>query len=186
MKPDSHEGIWHRIDRVCDKVVYITSIIFIAPCAVLLVAWVFMFGAFIISRTIFNTNWLFVEEYTEYWLVLIVFFSLLYTLRKGGHINVDTVVKLLSKKTRNILALITAFLSLVLVCYLTSKGVAWFQYGLAEGVRSLTPLNTLVWPVYLLIPIGLAALSLGLLIRFFRLVMWLVWAKDAEAINGEN
>lgn len=155
-----------RLIRVIDKMANASSRVLVAPCVVTLVAWVLLFGAFIVGRTFFGINWTFVEEFTAYGLVLIVSFSLAYTLRTGGHIKIDIVTKLLSERTRSILTAITNLAALVVVIYLTQKAAGWLCYGLVEQVHSMYPSNVLLWPVYLLLPIGLAFLGLELLREF--------------------
>lgn len=180
IKYPGHGEIMHRIDSILDKVMHIISVGLVAFPGILVVAWVLVFAVFITGRTLFKMNWMFIEEYTTYWLVLIVFFGLAYALRTGGHIYVAVVVKLLPTKGRNILAVVTNFLALCLICYLMWRGVEWFKYGYASGARSDFPSNTLLWPVFLIIPIGLAFLGLEQLRQLYHSVIRLLWTEEVR------
>jgi len=173
MKP-SHEATRYRVERIFDKVTGIISIGLISPATVVLVAWVPLMTVCIIARAFFDVSWMFLEEFTAYLMVLVTFFALSYTLRSEGHISIDVVTRLLPKGVRDILGVVTDLLSLAIVCYLMQKGVTWFWFGVESGVRSMFPSNLLLWPVYLFIPIGLAALGLALLHQLYRSVIGLV------------
>lgn len=166
MKP-SHEGMRYQVETFFDKVAGIISIGLISSTAVVLVAWVVVMVTYIVGRGLGKIEWLFVEEFTAYMMVLIGCFALPYTLRSGGHITVDVVTRLLPKRVRGILEVVTNLLSLAIVCYLMYRGYEWFLVGLELGTRSTFPSYMLQWPVYLLIPIGLAALAWALLSRLY-------------------
>lgn len=173
MKP-SHEGTRYRVERLFDKATGIISTGLISPATVALVAWVPLMTVCIIARAFFNVSWMFLEEFTAYLMVLVTFFALSYTLRSEGHISIDVVTRLLPKGVRGILGVATDLFSLAVVCYLIQKGAMWFWFGVETGVRSMFPSNLLLWPVYLFIPIGLAALGLALLHQLYRSVIGLV------------
>ena len=186
MKPEGHEDTIHKVDRILDKVTRITSNVLLAPCVVLLVAWVFLIGAYVIGRAIFNVSWLFVEEFTEYWLVMITFFALAYTLRTGGHITIDIVTRLLSKPVRNILAVITGILALGFAIYLTEAGTGWFWTAWVGHKLSWYPSSVPLWPFYSFIPIGLAVLCIALLHELYRSVIRLVRGEKTELKSNEE
>ena len=180
MKPEGHEDTVHKVDRIFNKVTDIASRALLAPCVVLLVAWVFLIGSYVFGRAIFNVNWLFVEEFTEYWLIMLAFFCLAYTLRTGGHITIDIVTRLLSKRVRSILVVITGLLALGFACYLLQAGVGWFWEAWVGGKRSWYPSSVLLWPYYLFVPVGLAVFSLALLHELYRSVVRSVRGEKAE------
>ena len=157
-----------RADRMLDRATGTISGALAGTAAVVLVGWVIVFVVYIIARAVFTVGWMFVEEYTQYFMVLVIFFALLYTLRVGGHMKVTIITRVLPKKVRDTLEMVTTLLSLIIVVYMTHKATLWFWHGLADSVHAPFRSNTLLWPIYLLPPIGLAALSLGLLLEFFR------------------
>lgn len=173
MKPEGREDLIHKIDRIFDKVVHISTTALISVCVVVLVAFTLLISVYILGRATFNVPWLFVEEFTGYALVLLTFFALAYTLRSEGHIAIDFVVRRFSKRVQSILKVVTDCLALVLVAYLTMRGVEWFWYGVVDKVHSPHPSHVIMWPYYMLVPIGLAIFGLALLHRVYHRVMGL-------------
>ncbi len=180
MKNQGREDVPYRVGRILDKVTHITSRGLIVPAVVLLVAWVLVVAVFIIGRSLFNLNWTFIEEFTVYWLILSTFFGLAYTLRTGGHVKVDVVVRLLPSKVRSILVVITNFLALIIICYLTWRGVEWLQGGIEYEIHSSFPSNVLLWPVYLIIPLGWAFLGLEMLRQLYHGVIGLIRPEESR------
>ena len=169
MKP-SHESIAYRIFKVFDKVTDTLSKGLVSIPAVILVAWVIVFIAYIIVRE-FGTPWLFVEEFTEYFMVLATSFAFAYALRTEGHIRIDSITRLLPKRVRNVLEMVTLSLSFIICIYLTQKSIEWLSSGIQNQTRSMFPSDMLLWPVYLLVPIGLSAFGLAILSSLYRSVM---------------
>jgi len=180
VKPEGHEDAIYKVDRIFDKVTDIASKALLAPCVVLLVAWVFLIGAYVFGRAIFNVKWLFVEEFTEYWLIMLAFFCLAYTLRTGGHITIDIVTRFLSKRVRSILAVITGLLALGFAIYLTEAGTGWFWTAWVGHKLSWYPSSVPLWPYYLFVPVGLAVLCLALLHELYRSAIRLVRGEKTE------
>lgn len=186
MKTQGHEDITHKLGRILDRVTQITSGGSVVPAAVVLVAWVITVAVFIIGRTVFDLNWMFIEEFTVYWLIFIVFFGIAYTLRKGGHVKVDVLVRLLPRRAKEILAIITNFMGLVIIIYLTWRTAQWFQSGLEYEIRSSFPSNILLWPVYLVIPVGLAFMGLEMLRQIYYSIMGVLRPKDASLAQDDG
>ena len=151
----------------------------IVPCAVALVSWVFVFAAYIISR-LFGLGWLFVEEYTTYWLVFIAYIPLAYALMTEAHTRTDIVTSRLREKLRNILQLFTNFSGLVIVSYLLWRSIGWVLHGLKYDVHSGTDLNTVLWPIFTLISIGLALFTLMFMVKLGHSVTELMRARRAR------
>lgn len=135
--------------------------------AVTFVCWIGIMAIFITCRAVFNVNWMFIEEFSAYIMVLLAFFPLAYSLRAGAHIRVDVVTRLLPERLKESLNIFTILLSIVVVGYLTNKGVLWFLYGLQSNVHSMFPSNFPMWPVYLIVPIGLGILGFALILALY-------------------
>jgi TRAP-type C4-dicarboxylate transport system permease small subunit len=181
MDPGSLRG--QRGEWILDRITGTISSVLVSTAAVALVGFVIVFVVYIIARTVFNVGWMFVEEYTQYFMVLVIFFALLYTLRTEGHMKVTIITRVLPKRVRDILEVVTALLSLIIVVYMTHKATLWFWHGVVDDVHALFRSNTLLWPIYLLPPIGLAALSLGLLVEFLRSGSKLVKGEGKDEIT---
>ncbi len=170
----------YRVEGAIEKVMRAVSLVAIAPCAATLVFWVFLITVYVIGRRFFNLQWVFVEEFTGYIMVFITYFSWIYVLRKGGHIGVTFVFDRLSKKAKSTLGLVTSFLALVLVCYLLWRSTQWFAYAFEHNLYS-SALHIVLWPAYLMVPIGLALFAFGLALDFCLKVIRLVPRRDAIA-----
>ena len=168
-----------KIGKFFDKVTHVTSGVSIYVCIVLLVAWVGLYGVYIIGRAFlpFPLGWIFVEETTEYWVLFLALFSASYALRTGKHVNIDVVTSHLPEKVRNVLMVITTLVALVIACYIVKQGVIGALYGLGVGIRSVGPLNMLLWPVYMFIPIGFILLSLELVSHLCHSILRLTKSK---------
>ena len=142
-------------------------------CMVTLVAWVFIIVIYIIGR-IFGIGWMFVEEYVGYWLVFMAYIPLAYTLMMETHIKVELVTRRLPWKIRCVLQLCTDGIGLLIVCYLVWRSVDWLINGLKSDMHSATSLHTLLWPTFLLVPVGLTLFALAFTITLRRSVIELM------------
>lgn len=159
------EGVESLVRRVSTYAVY--------PCAVVLVGWILVFVVHIIGRN-FGLGWLFVEEFTGYWLVFIAYMALAYGLVCGVHVRIELITGRLPQKTRGILALFTESLAVVLTFYLLARSIEWLIYGIEHELRSLSIVHILLWPTYLPVCIGLALFALALTARLVLTVIQLV------------
>lgn len=164
-----------------NKMVETVSNIAVSIGAFLVVIWVLVFVAYVVLRKLFNINFLFIEEYTSYWVVLVVFISMGYTFRKGEHIRVDTVTSRLSSKTRNILDIISVLGGLGVSCFLAKSGMDWVLSGIKQGSHYMGGMESLLWPTYLWIPIGYVLLSLELVV-----FLWIAISKVVKTRRIEN
>jgi len=113
----------------------------------------------VITRYGFNRPLRWVDEYTEYGLLYITFLATAWNLRQGGHIRIELVYERLGPRARAWCDVLGAFLgtavSLVLLVFGVLATVSAFQRGLHR--QSL--LETPVWIVLVIIPIGAAVLT---------------------------
>jgi len=180
------KSIIDRIDRVLDRITRITSGVPAFAIGSLLVVWVILIAVYVVGRLFFQVKWLFVPEFTEYFMVCVVFLSVAYTLRSKGHISIDIVLRRFSKRVNTILEAITAFLSLLITCFLVERGIDWFLYAFSSHMYSMGPMHTLMWPIFLVVPIGLTMLGLELLLYFYRTAVQAVRGERAESENLEK
>lgn len=137
-----------------DKLIERISRISAHAAAFLLVGWVFVFMTYIILRSFFHIPLKFVEEYTDYWIVVIVSLAIAYTLRKGMHIKVDILADLFPKKAGLIAEAVGLVIAIGTLVYFTWYSTEFLMHGIREGTRNMGGTESLLWPYYLLIPIG--------------------------------
>lgn len=172
-----------------ERVVSTLSNIALALCAVVVVVMTFIITAYVTARGL-GQSWVFVEEYSGYALVLIVYFGLAYTLRTGGHINVEIVVRFLRPRTRKVLEALTTLVALGVVCFMLERGIYWFLHAIRMGIHSDWPTESPMWIFHLFVPLGLGMFSLQILLHFIRTVMAAVVGvveeeKKVPSISGE-
>ena len=160
-KQEPYNEVLHKLEHEIEKLMDVVSTITITPCIIILIIWVFVVTAYVISRRFFGLQWVFVEEFTGYIMVFIGYFSQAHVLKVGGHIKVDFVFEKLTNKVQSVLELITGFLALTLICYLAWRSVQWFSYGFKHKLYSST-LHIVLWPSYLTVTIGLSLFAIEL------------------------
>ena len=154
-----------------DKVLASMSSIGAGMGVVAMVIMVVVITVNVVVRKTLDWAWLYVEEYSGYLLVLIVYLGLAYALRMGKHIRVELLVRRLPPKVRQYLELATTLICLVTLCYLLMKSIDYFLFSLEWGVKSEWYSESIMWPFHLLVPIGLAMFILGMAWHFIQLVV---------------
>lgn len=133
--------------------------------AVLLFSMMLIMLYEVIMRYAFNAPTIWSTEVTGYLVVIICFLGLGHVLHLGGHVNVDTVQRLFSKRIQVILNLIFSLLTLAYIALLLWQSglMAWNSYRLDINASSL--FGTPQWIPQLFLPLGSLLLCLQL-IRF--------------------
>lgn len=122
----------------------------------------------VMSRWLFGAPTPWAMESAGYLLVIAIPLALAYTLRVGGHIRVTVFVDRLPEKVQNWLKVITSILGLgytILLCYLTSDQTA---VSFTLKTTSGTVTEVIIWPFQVFIPMGLALISLLLILNIYR------------------
>ena len=122
----------------------------------------------VMSRWLFGAPTPWAMESAGYLLVIAVPLALAYTLRVGGHIRVTVFVDRLPGKVQVWLRVITSIMGLgytVLLGYLT-----WDQTATSFTLKTTsgTVTEVIIWPFQVFIPMGLALISLLLILNIYR------------------
>ena len=96
-----------------------------------------------------------------------VFLGLAYALKKDAHIKVDFLVARLPKPVQNWLKVINSILFLFFTTMLCYFNWRLFAESLALKTSSFTAVDVIVWPVQLLMPVGLAIMGLLLIVNIY-------------------
>jgi len=114
-----------------------------------------------VVRKVFNTS---SNAYLEVqWYLFAAAFLLAagYTLLNGEHVKIDVVYGRLSRRTQNRIDIFGFLVFLLPMCLIALWfAVPFFLQGLRSGEMSSNAGGLIRWPVYLMMPIGFALLSL--------------------------
>ncbi len=107
-------------------------------------------------------------EYTGYLLVMVCFIGAAYALRAGSHVRVDIIVRLLPKKVHAWVQVVTDIISIGCIGLLL-----WYVWEMAysnliRGVIAMTPTETPLGPIQMMLPLGALLLIFQLLIEFAK------------------
>lgn len=151
-----------------DKIISPISAVGAGISAVLIIAATLLIFAYIINRQFIGQVWLFVEEWIGLALVPIAYLAIAYTLRCGGHINVDIVMVKLSPLKRNIVDVLVSLMALVVLVYMTERSISWLVYVWRNHITSFGPMRTPLWGFSLTMVLGMVMISLEMILHFIR------------------
>jgi len=143
-------------------------------------AWAIIFSSLllfvnVITRYIFLFPIYWAEELSRYLMVWMIFIGASQVTLKGGHIAVDIVPRLLSKRANTTLAFTVNF-----ICILFSLVLVYFSLKQMMRVRiahQISPAMELpMWIAYLAIPLGTALM----LIRYIQQIILRLQGKSVE------
>ena len=108
----------------------------------------------------------------------LIFFGLAYGVRIGGHIGVDALVKLASRPTQRLIAIVACLFSLGYAGLLTVASFEWIStlMNAAIGADDLGQFGIKQWHIGVIVPIGFALV-------FIRFVEILVRILRNEQVN---
>ena len=104
------------------------------------------------------TKWSF--EFNEYFLLAVVYLSGAWTLRVGGHVNIDILYRRLSHRRQALAEIITSSLGIIFTAILAWQAGLFTYDAVIEGTRSPEFMAVLQWPIRLLMVVGASLLCL--------------------------
>ncbi len=147
----------------------------------LLIAASFILFVNVVARYGFNSSFTWAEELTRYAIVWMVFVGGSVAARKGAHIGVDVLARLLGERPlRKVLTVSVDLLCVAFSLFLVVFG--WELVAQARGFGQMTPaLQIPLWTVQLAIPVGGVLMAL----RFSQRVLAELTggAKDPSVAN---
>ncbi|WP_427915399.1 TRAP transporter small permease subunit [Ramlibacter sp. MMS24-I3-19] len=145
-------------------------------------------GVNAVVRKVFNTS---SNAYLEVqWYLFAAAFLLAagYTLLNGEHVKIDVVYSRLSRKTQNWIDVFGFAVFLLPMCLVALWfGVPFFLQGFYSGEMSSNAGGLIRWPVYLMMPLGFALLTLqGISELIKRIAFGMGLIEDPTAKKGEK
>ncbi|HAT86216.1 TRAP transporter small permease subunit [Cohaesibacter gelatinilyticus] len=125
----------------------------------------------IVVRFVLNGSTVWQTEAVIYLVIASTLIGLPYVQRLRGHVNVDLIPISLSPGPRFILAILTLFLSILIVLVMVFYGWEYWAVAWDRGWRSDTVWGVRLWIPYLAIPVGFTLLLLQLIADFVALIL---------------
>lgn len=115
----------------------------------------------------FNAPTAWVNEFSSYLAVIIVFLGISYVLREDAHIRVDVVVRKLPRRGQDWMRVITsiAFLAYTVILFRLTWDIFVLHFTINK--TSFTAMDVPLWPTQFFIPLGLAIMGLLLIHRIY-------------------
>lgn len=108
----------------------------------------------VVTRYGFNRPLVWVVEYTEYGLLYITFLAAAWNLREGGHVRIELLYERLSERAQALCDVSGAFLGLAVSLVLAIFGFLATQSAFARGLYRSSLLETPLWIVMAVVPLG--------------------------------
>lgn len=121
-----------------------------------------------------------IEITGEYLLVIIVYLSISYTYKEGGHVSVELFENKFSEGMKKIIKLVTNLLAIIVFFML---GIANFQKGLdyfATDVRTASLLNYPLAPALMIISLGVFLLIINLALESVAILRGKTFYRKGE------
>ncbi len=160
----------NKLVRIMERIV---SVIETAGWAAGGLGLLFIVGSvtvYIFVRFLFKVSWQFVYEWSEYFLVLMIYMGLAYTLRSRGHIRVDMAVKQLQPRVRQVIELVVSFVAFFVIIGLIVWQVETVIKDWSLGVTSTYQSRFPIWIPNLFVAAGLVTFGMEMLRHLIRVV----------------
>lgn len=171
-----------KIDKI-DRIVSILSLSGVAVAACGLCTQILLVVLYIFVRDVVKGQWVFVEEWSGYLLVMMVFFTHSFTLRSRRHIRLELVANRLSWKAAAVCRVFCALAGLGIVVFLMQGAISWWLYTWTRKiVFAEVGTFTLQWIPYTFVLIGLSLFILAMVMEVVREIQAVsIGALDKEA-----
>jgi TRAP-type C4-dicarboxylate transport system permease small subunit len=121
-------------------------------------------------RYFFNSPLLWGTEVTEILLLYITFLGMAWVFREDGHVVIDVFTSQVAGKKKKILNGISYFLVGIVAAVLVYYGFYTVYDHFRRGVFNPTVIETPIWLIIIVIPVGSVPLFLEVLIKVWKLI----------------
>jgi TRAP-type transport system small permease protein len=150
---------WMWVDRQIDRMANIGMWIAIGCLFVM----VLLINVEVISRYLFNSSTLISDEYSAYLFVGCSFLGFAYAFRKGNFLRVNTLIGRLPPSSFKYFHLAALFLGFLFSAILTYELIKLPYTSYLYHSKSIQPSGTLLFIPQLILPIGMASMTLAFL-----------------------
>jgi TRAP-type C4-dicarboxylate transport system permease small subunit len=155
-------------------------------CAVSVLVSAIVLTYEVLMRYVFKSPTIWEIEFSVYLLIMATFVGAAYGLKHGGHISIDLVTHLLSKRAQVRLSFFTSVLSLAFCAVLAGMGWEMWWEATSKGWRSDSLWGPHLGISYFFLPFGITLLCLQYLVHLSNL--WSQWkaGNAEEQAQGEK
>jgi TRAP-type C4-dicarboxylate transport system permease small subunit len=114
------------------------------------------------SRYVLGQPLMFVDEYSRYMLVALVYMGMGFTLRAGKHVSADIFIRKLPAGKQKALNILTSSFGSIVIWLMVWHSWKTFISVYSERIVSLTPLETPLWIPHLSVSVGLTLFLLDM------------------------
>lgn len=171
-----YKSIANGIHKVSNACVWISGIVLVLIGALIFVE--------VVARYIFNNSILGVQEISELFVVIVLYFGLAYSTYTRSHVKVDVLINVFRPDakmiTQGICSLLCTLLSAPAAIQVFKQGLLCLEQGKASSL-----LHIVHWPFYMAAAFGLALTTLEFIldgVRWFEEASQ--WRKEQK--NGEQ
>ena len=164
--------------KVIDTIAFYISRAAGIICGALLVGIVVIICAGVFNRLFIHQSWMFVEEWSGLALVPMSYLSFGYAHRYNKHLKMDLIVKRMSIRGQNIMAIFAAVFSLLCLVYLMGFSYNWLDYCITRNALSSGPMQTPLWIFSLSILVGMIILTLDMIGFLINRVIHMITGKS--------
>ncbi|GGX54419.1 TRAP transporter small permease subunit [Saccharospirillum salsuginis] len=154
-----------RLSRI-DRWVYKLESWLTMIAGITILALVFIAVVNILGRWLFNMPLRGYIDWVEQLMAVFAFLGIAYCQRLGGHIRMDLLVGALRGRALWLSEFVTVFFMLLVTLILTYGSYLHFLRAYTNGDSSID-IGLPIWPAKLIVPIGLALLSLRLILQLW-------------------
>ena len=183
---EKKDAIILEVVKKIDAVAFLISKIALWVCGFLLAGVTIMICAGVFNRLFIHDTWLFVEEWSGLLLIPMSYLAFGYTLRYNKHLKMDLVVKSLSVRKQNFLAIFSAAFSIFCLVFLLDFSYTWLSYTVQRSAVSSGPMQTPLWMFSLSIFLGLVLLAIDMVLFLANRVIFLLTGKGPLHYYDQN
>jgi C4-dicarboxylate transporter, DctQ subunit len=153
-----------------EKVVGVINKVFVFFASLMMCGLVAIVCADIFMRYFLRSPFIWATELTEIFLLQITFLGAAWVLREDGHVVIDVILVKVTEKTKRILNFISYILIAVVGGILIYYGFATTYSHYVRKVFNPTAIETQIWMIIIIIPIGSIPLFLEVFIKVWKML----------------
>lgn len=137
----------------------------------------------VLSRKFFNFSWSFVEEISQFILVIVTFMGVGYAARKSRHIRMTAIYEMMPEKIKKILIIFISITTALLLLYLSFQ--AWeYTQSVIRTARVTPVLRIPFYMVIIWVPLGLFMGAVQYILALIKNLttqgIWLSFEEQSE------